>query len=131
MYERFKKCLKEYAYYQNDNAILHALEHCLQYDEFRRRWESNSVSQVCAALQRPIVSKRQYSTKFGNMVHVKFSLIFANLCLYHKFCLLKGAHNATTDTSDHIECSNRKPLDFENSRPRSLIQFFVHEQSVK
>ena len=127
MYERFKKCLKEYAYYQNDNAILHALEHCLQYDEFRRRWESNSVSQVCAALQRPIVSKRQYSTKFGNMVRL-YSQISVNTI---SFCLLKGALNATTDTSDHIECSNRKPLDFENSRPRSLIQFFVHEQSVK
>ena len=56
------------------------LEHRLRYDEFRRRWDSNSVSQFCAALQRPIVSKCQHSTKFGNTVHVKFSLIFAILC---------------------------------------------------
>ena len=41
---------------------------------------SNSVSQVCAALQRPIISKCQHSAKFGNTVHKKFSLIFANLC---------------------------------------------------
>ena len=32
-----------------------ASEHRLWYDEFRRRWDSNSGSQVCAALQRPIV----------------------------------------------------------------------------
>ena len=50
------------------------------YGEFRRRWNSNSVSQVCAVLQRPIISKCQHSAKFGNMVHIKFSLIFANLC---------------------------------------------------
>ena len=42
--------------------------------------DSNSVSQVCAALQRPIISKCQHSTKFENTVYVKFSLIFANLC---------------------------------------------------
>ena len=62
-----------------DNGILRALEHRLRYDEFRRRWNSNSVSQVCAALQRPIISKCQHSTKFRNLVHVKFSLIFAIL----------------------------------------------------
>ena len=56
----------------NDNEILRALEHRLRYDEFRRRWNSNSVSQVCAALQRPIISLCQHSTKFGNTVHVKF-----------------------------------------------------------
>ena len=59
---------------KNDNQILRALEHRLQYDEFRRRWDSNSVSQVCAALQRPIISKCKHSTKFGNMVHVKVSI---------------------------------------------------------
>ena len=42
--------------------------------------DSNSVSQLCAALQRPIISKCQHSTKFGNTVYVKFSLIFAILC---------------------------------------------------
>ena len=26
--------------------------------------------------------------------------------------------------TDHSECSNRKPFDFEDSRPRSLRQFF-------
>ena len=59
--------------------ILCVLEHRLRYDKFRRWWDSNSVSQVCAALQRPINSKCQHSTKFGNTLHVKFSLIFANL----------------------------------------------------
>ena len=44
---------------------------------------------------------------------------------HHKLCLLKGAFNAATDTSDHIECSNRKPLDFEDSRPRSYRQFWI------
>ena len=34
----------------------------------------NSVSQVCAALQRPIISKCQHSAKFGNTVHVKGSI---------------------------------------------------------
>ena len=58
----------------NDNEILRELEHRLQYDEFRRRWDLNSVSQVCAALQRPIISKCQHSAKFGNMVHVKGSI---------------------------------------------------------
>ena len=38
------------------------------------RWDSNSVSQVCAALQRPIISKCQHSAKFGNTVHVKGSI---------------------------------------------------------
>ena len=57
-----------------------ALEHRLRYGEVRRRWDSNSVSQVCAALQRPIISKCQHSAKFGNTVHIKFSIIFANLC---------------------------------------------------
>ena len=57
-----------------------ALEHSLRYDEFRRRWDS--VSQVCAALQRHIISKCQHSTKFGNTVHVKFSFIFAILCWF-------------------------------------------------
>ena len=42
-------------------------------------WDSNSVCQVCAALQRPIISENQHSTKFGNTIHVKFSLIFAIL----------------------------------------------------
>ena len=65
---------------KNNNEILCALEHRLGYGEFRRRWDSNSVSQVCAALQRPIVSKCQHSAKFGNTVHIKFMLIFANLC---------------------------------------------------
>ena len=37
-------------------------------------------TQVCAALQRHIISKCQHSTKFGSTVHVKFSLIFAILC---------------------------------------------------
>ena len=64
----------------NDNGILRALDYRLRYDKFRRRWDSNSVSQVCAALQRPIISKCQHSTKFGNTVHVKVSLIFAILC---------------------------------------------------
>ena len=64
----------------NETETLRALEHRLRYDDFRRRWDSNSVSQVCAALQRPIISKCQHSTKFGNTVHVKFSLIFAILC---------------------------------------------------
>ena len=57
--------------------------HCpkrrLRYGKFRRRWDLNSVSQVCAALQRPIISKCQHSAKFGNTVH-RFSLILANLC---------------------------------------------------
>ena len=48
--------------------------------EVRRRWGSKSVSHVCAALQRPIISKCQHSTKIGNTIHVKFSLIFAILC---------------------------------------------------
>ena len=52
----------------------------LRYGEFRRRWDSNSVSQVCAAFRRPIISKCQHSEKFGNTVHIKFSLIIANLC---------------------------------------------------
>ena len=30
-------------------------------------------------LQRPIISKCQHGTKFGNTVHVMLSLIFANL----------------------------------------------------
>ena len=64
----------------NDKEILRALEHRLRYDEFRRRWHSNSVSQVCAALQRPIISLCPHSTKFENTVHVKFSLIFSILC---------------------------------------------------
>ena len=63
----------------NMKEILRALEHRLQYDESRRRWDSNSVSQICAA-QRPINSKCPQSTKFGNTLAVKFSLIFANLC---------------------------------------------------
>ena len=58
----------------NDNEILRALEYRLQYDKFRRRWDSDSVSQVCAALQRPIISKCQHSAKFGNTVHVKGSI---------------------------------------------------------
>ena len=74
------KCQKEYAYYLNENEILRALEHRLRYDELRRRRDSNSVSQVCAVLQRPIISTCQHSTKFGNTVYVKFSLIFAILC---------------------------------------------------
>ena len=56
------------------------LDHRLRYDEFQRQWDSNSVSQVCDALQRAIISKCQYSTKFGNTVHVKFSLILTFLC---------------------------------------------------
>ena len=44
--------------------ILCELEHCLRYDEFRCRWDLNSVSQVCAALQRPIISKCQHGMKF-------------------------------------------------------------------
>ena len=69
----------------NDNEILRSLEHRLQYDHFRRRWDSNTVSQVCAALQRPISSKWQYitCTKFGHTVHVNFSFIFANLSCHH------------------------------------------------
>ena len=67
----------------NDNEILRALEHRLRYDEFRRRWDSNSV-QICAALQRPIISLCQHSTKFDNTVHVQFSLIFSILCLLAK-----------------------------------------------
>ena len=63
----------------NNNEILRALEHRLRYGEFRRRWDSNLVSQVCAALQRPIISKCQHSAKFLNTVDIKFSLIFANL----------------------------------------------------
>ena len=55
------------------------LEHPLGYGEFRRRWDSNSVPQVCAAFQRPIISKCQHSTKFGITVYVKCSLIFAIL----------------------------------------------------
>ena len=42
VYERFKKGQNEYAYYLNDNEILHALEHSLRYDEFRRRWDSGT-----------------------------------------------------------------------------------------
>ena len=38
-----------------------ALKHRLPYGVFRRRWDSNSVSLVCAALQRPIISKCQHS----------------------------------------------------------------------
>ena len=54
-------------------------------DEFRRRWDSNSVNQVCAALQKPIISKCQHSTKLWNTVHVQLSHIFAkNLCLLAK-----------------------------------------------
>ena len=49
---------------------LRALEHRSRYDEFRRRWKVNSISQACAAHQRPIISKCQHSTKFGNTVHV-------------------------------------------------------------
>ena len=64
----------------NNNEITHALEHRLRYGEVRRWWDSNSVNQVCAALQRPIISKCQHSAKFGNQVHIKFSHIFANLC---------------------------------------------------
>ena len=52
----------------------------LRYDKFWRPWDSNSVSQVCVALQRPIISKCQHSPKFGNTVPVKFSFVFANLC---------------------------------------------------
>ena len=58
--------------------FLRALEHRLRYGEFRRRWDSNSVSQVCSALQRPIISKCQHSEKFGNTVHIKFSLSMQN-----------------------------------------------------
>ena len=54
------------------NEILRALEHRLRYGEVPRRWDSNSVSQVCAALQ---ISKCQHSAKFGNTVHIKFSQI--------------------------------------------------------
>ena len=61
-------------------TFLRAVEHRLRYDEFRRRRDSNSVSQLCAALQRPIISKCQHSTKFWNTEYVKFSLIFAILC---------------------------------------------------
>ena len=57
------------------NEILRALEHRLRYGEVPRRWDSNSVSQVCAALQIPIISKCQHSAKFGNTVHIKFSQI--------------------------------------------------------
>ena len=71
---RGSRNVKEYAYYWNDNEILRALEYRLQYDEIRRRWVSNSVSQVCAALQRLIISKCQHSAKFGNTVHVKASI---------------------------------------------------------
>ena len=61
-------------------TIIKFCAHWSLYDEFRRRWDSNSESQVCAALQRPIISKCQHSAKFGNTVHIKFSLLFANLC---------------------------------------------------
>ena len=33
--------------------------------------------------------------------------------------------------TDHIECSNRKPVDFENSRPLSDRQFLDYEESTK
>ena len=62
----------------NQFSALHFFANDL-YEEFGRRWDANSVSQVCAALRRPIISRYQLSMKFGNMVHVKFSLIFANL----------------------------------------------------
>ena len=32
---------------------------------------------------------------------------------------------------DHVECSNRKPLDFEDSRPHLHRQFLDHEESKK
>ena len=32
----------------------------MRYEEFRSRWDSSSASQVCAALQRPIISKCQH-----------------------------------------------------------------------
>ena len=57
--------------------ILRALEHRLRYDEFRCRWDL--VRQVCAALKRPVISKCQYSAKFGNTVHVNFSHIRISL----------------------------------------------------
>ena len=70
---------------KNMHIIKMVMEFCVYWStvcgmtEVRRRWDSKSVSQVCAALQRPIISKCQHSTKFGNTVHVKFSLIFAIL----------------------------------------------------
>ena len=33
--------------------------------------------------------------------------------------------------TDHSECSNRKPLGFEDSRDRSRRQFLNHEESYK
>ena len=33
--------------------------------------------------------------------------------------------------TDHIECSKRKPLDFEDSRLRSHRQFLDNEESTK
>ena len=68
---------------KNMHIIKTILKLCA-HDEFRRVWDSNSVSQVCAALQKPIISKCQHSTKLRNMVHAKLSHIFANLCLLAK-----------------------------------------------
>ena len=37
----------------------------------------------------------------------------------------------TQTQNDHTECSSRKPVDFEDSRPRSDRQFLDYEESTK
>ena len=95
--------------------------------------------------------------KIGNTLHVKYLLIFANLCRpqnktlqqilklsinYQAQCLTQepGAldlipslancfGSPSTDSrraAVHSECSNRKPLDFEDSRPCSYRQSLDH-----
>ena len=74
----------------------------MRYDEFRRQWDSNSVSQVCAVHQKPIISKYQHSTKFGNTVHV-VSAYFRNSLLARKIKHLvniETQHKPSSSVSD-------------------------------
>ena len=47
-------------------------------------------------------------------------------------CLKKKVHLIQPQPqTDHTECSNRKPLDFEDSHPPSHRQYLDHEESTK
>ena len=48
--------------------------HRLRYDEFRRRWNLNSVSQVCAALNRPKLVNVSIVRNSGTRYMLRFRL---------------------------------------------------------
>ena len=50
-------CMRGSRNVRKNMHIIKTITKLCAHDEFRRRWDLNSVSQVCAALQRPIISK--------------------------------------------------------------------------